>query len=331
MRKKPNPKLVGGFVLGALAIVVAGVLIFGSVRFFAKKLTYVLYFDGSVKGLSIGSPVLLKGVEIGTVNDIKVHFNAEDLSIRTPVFVDIEPDRVSEISGVSVSAMALEGSGTQEIVNQLVLRGLRARLELASFVTGRLVIAFDFHPNTPVHLVGLDKERPELPTIASGMEELSRSIEKLPLEQLFNKAVRAVDGFDRLVNSPDLHASISSLNRTLRDSGKLARNLDRRLEPTATNLEETLTDTRKLLKNVDGKVTQVTSSLERTLKSTDAAAVQIEKTFGAVADVVGKNGSLIYQLTDMLSEVTATARSIRNLTDYLERHPESVLAGKTGS
>jgi len=85
MSKQANMALIGGFVVGALALVFAGVMVFGSGKFLQETANYVLYFDGSLKGLNVGSPVVWKGVKIGSVTDIQLQADAVDLTIQDPV------------------------------------------------------------------------------------------------------------------------------------------------------------------------------------------------------------------------------------------------------
>jgi paraquat-inducible protein B len=74
MGRRSNPTLIGAFIVGAVALIVIGLLVFGRGQLFTEKRTYVLYFDGSVKGLNVGAPVDFQGVKIGSVTDIKVQY-----------------------------------------------------------------------------------------------------------------------------------------------------------------------------------------------------------------------------------------------------------------
>jgi paraquat-inducible protein B len=94
MGRRANPTLIGAFIVGAAGLVVMGLLIFGRGQLFSEKRTYVLYFDGSVKGLHVGAPVDFQGVKVGTVTDIKVQVIPQTNEVRTPVYIQIETDRV---------------------------------------------------------------------------------------------------------------------------------------------------------------------------------------------------------------------------------------------
>jgi paraquat-inducible protein B len=344
MSKRANKTLIGVFVVGAVALAVISVLIFGSGHFFTERLTYVCYFQGSVKGLNIGAPVLFRGVRVGTISDISIESDPETLSIKIPVFIELEPKRFGE-TGPSKNPKAN--------LQRLIKAGLRAQLELQSLVTGQLMIELDFHPNTPVKLVGNETGYPEIPTIRSGMEELTKTIEKLPLEELANKLTEAISGIERTVNSPEIKEIIKTLAETLQDLDKLVNNLDSRIEPLASGLEETIEDYGKLARDVNekveplasgvdkvlkdtqdlvqgagGQIVPLASSIKKTIQLTDAALVQARQTLESLEGSAGKDSPVFYDLTNTLKELAAAARSIRNWASYLERHPEALIRGK---
>ncbi len=347
MSKQANKTMIGGFVVGAVALVVAVVLIFGSGRFLTERLTYVLHFEGSVKGLNIGSPVLFRGVKVGTVKNIRIQVESDLVSVLIPVLIDLEPKRFGNPRRSEDPKANLE---------RLIKAGLRARLELQSLVTGQLMVELDFHPDKPIKLVGNESEYPEIPTIQSGIQELAETIEKLPLDELANKLTSAISGIEKAVNSPEVSEIIINLNKTLKETkrlvrninshieplassldetikeyGKLARDVDEQVEPLASGVDKVLKDTRKLIRNVDGQVTPLLSSVRNTAKLADAALVQAEQTLSTIEGVAGKDSAVVFQLTNMMKELSSAARSIRNWASYLERHPEALIRGKSGS
>ena len=307
MSKQANKTLIGAFVVGAVALAVAGVAIFGSGKLFTKVNKYVLYFDGSIKGLNIGAPVIFKGVKIGSVTDIKVRVEGKHLdNIRTPVFVEIESDRISKSSADPELQKFIATAETGKVMDILVKRGMRAQLEMQSLVTGQLSIALDFHPDTPIALIGGDPKYMEIPTIPSTMEALTKTIEELPLKDLVDKAMLTVEGIERLVNSPDLKGSISALHETLQNVNKLVQNVDREVKP-------------------------LMSSVEETSEAASAALEQAEKSLALTENVLAEDSPTLNELNKALRDISAAARSISTLADYLQRHPESLLRGKGGS
>jgi paraquat-inducible protein B len=297
MSKKANPTVIGIFVVGAIAIIAAGVIVLGGGSFMKERVTFVMYFDGSIKGLNVGAPVVFRGVEVGAVEDIRLEFDPRTLMVHIPVFVEFHPERVTRLHGES---------NPRQNIEDLIERGLRAQLEMQSLVTGMLMIAVDFFPDTPARRLGRDADVPEVPTVPTTFQALSRTIEGLELEQLVEKIANAVDSFTELVNSPDLAASLKSLDATL-------------------------ADVRRLVTSVDGQVEPLVASINEASEATSVVMEQATKTLSEVDGVLAEDGAPRYELINVLQELTAAARSIRVVAEYLERHPEATIHGKPGS
>ncbi len=334
MTKKANPKLIGGFVLGAVALLTAGIMIFGSGRFFQKSQKYVLFFETDVKGLTVGAPVTLKGVTIGSVTEVRVLFDRELLRFRTPVYIEIFPDSVTEIEkseGTIVRDLTDEARGTQQMVDLFIQRGLRGVLQLQSLVTGKLQVALEFKRGTPVYLEGLDPNVPEIPTVPSEMQQLISKLEDLKLDDLVEKAAHAVSSIDKLVSSAELEDAVKSLDQTLKDFGKLARNADREVVALSNSAQVALKDARKLVRNVDSQVPRLSDNAVDTLKAAESALNEAENLLVKVdEEIIGERAALRYQLVVTLEELSQAARSIRLLAEFLEQRPDALIRGKAG-
>lgn len=343
MSKPVSKSLIGGFVLGALALVVAGVVILGSGRIFSERNEGVLYFDGSVKGLSIGSPVMFRGVKIGSVTRISFRFDPVTLKTQIPVFIQTEPERIERTGPLREPEQTLK---------LLVEKGLRAQLETQSFVTGQLMIALDFHPEEPARFEG-DGSKLEIPTIPSSMEQLTKTLQNLPLEELVNKATSAVTGIDRLLNAPELTESIATLNQNLKDIQKLLNEVNGQITPIGSAVQDTVRDAQRLVRSVEGRIGPIGSSLQKTLEDTrklvrdvnkgvDPLYVEIleviqqagnamkmaEASIAELGSGTGRDSELMVGLADSFSEFEKAARAVRGLTEYLEKNPEALLRGK---
>lgn len=352
MGKKVNPTIIGAFVAGAVVLAVAGVMIFASGKFLTETQKWVMYFDGSIKGLNVGAPVTFRGVKVGSVTEIRVTVDPRDMSIRTPVIIELAADRFTLVGG-GTAQFSEERRGAE----QLIKRGLRAQLALQSLVTGQLGVELDFHPDEPVRLAGIESAYPEFPTIPSSMEELTKTIENIPLEDLTKATLHAIQGIDRLVHAPEVKQLLRSLRDAVADVRTLVRNVDdnvvaplgpgiastadaahgtleearETLSAVRSSLEETLVEFRRLVRNVDSRVAPLASTIEDTSEAARAALVQGKKALSTIDDVAGERSPLRYDLRNTLQELSAAARSLRVLADYLERHPEALLAGKGGS
>ncbi len=185
---------------------------------------------------------------------------------------------------------------------------------MQSLITGKLLIEIDFFPGTPVNLKNINKSYTEIPTIPSTASKIGRALDKLDLEAVQKKLESALDGIAKLTNNPDLAASIGHLKETLRDARKLVNRVDRQVDPLAQDTKKTVNDIGKLARNLDGRVGGVSDSLDKTLSS--------------VRGVISEDSPLIVELQNTLKEISAMSRSIRELADYLEQHPETLIRGK---
>jgi paraquat-inducible protein B len=352
MGKKANPAVIGAFVVGAMALVIAGLVVFGGGRFLRDTAAFVLYFDESVKGLNLGAPVTFNGVRVGRVTDILVVVDRMQNRIQTPVFIELEARRFTDAAGGKFK-FRMDDSGGKLMIQQ----GLRAQLELQSFVTGQLVVAMDFHPGTPVRMTGLTPDMEELPTIPSSTEKLTRTLENIPIEEISQAILRTVNDIDGFVSSPELKETVPLLNAALKQVQQLARNVDREVGPLAARLDatlesaqgavgdvrtlvrrldsqtvpllnDTLRDADSLARHIDGQVGPVAEGLVKTLETAQALLERSRHAVASVDEAVADGSPLRHELTRSLRELSAAARSIRHLSEYLERHPDAVVFGK---
>jgi len=297
MSERPGATLIGIFVVGAVALAVAGVLLFGSGRFLRSGVTYVAYFEGSVKGLEVGAPVLFRGVRVGEVSDIKMEFNLKDLSVRIPVFLECNTSLLTKVSG---------RQDPHEFFERMVKSGLKAQLQMQSIVTGKSIVALDFYPDMPVVLVSKDNKVPEIPTIPTTVERLSKTLEGIPMKELAAKLMSTVDGLERLVRSPEITKSLRSVDETMRD-------------------------VRTLLTQVDSEIKPLGAGVNETARAATETMKRVDRVLDMVEGILSDDSPPRYELDNTLKELTRAARSMRLLADYLQEHPESLLHGKGSS
>jgi paraquat-inducible protein B len=321
MSKHANPTVIGAFVVGAVILAVTAILLLGSGDLFVQKPRFVLYFKGSVKGLNVGSPVNFRGVNIGTVTNIQLVMGETGSDIRIPVTIEINPVnfiRSDQMIGQMTESRKKKLAG-------LIDAGMRAQLQLQSLLTGQLFIQLDFYPGTPVDLVG-DDRYPEIPTIPTPIEKITRKLEDFPVEQVMNNIISTSEGLNKLVNSPELHHSIQSLNETLENINRLVKSPE--LQKSIASLHSALDDLGSLARTVDSRVEPLSSELHATLNETRLAMSQARDTLESAQYLVSDQ-KLLFALDNALAEITSAARSVRDLTDFLERQPQSILRGKS--
>jgi len=183
---------------------------------YVQKRPWLLYFDGSVRGLAVGAPVELQGIQIGEVTEITLEFDWEKLAFRIPVIIELESGRIQFVGKQKVDK--LRG------MDILVEKGLRAQLQKGSLLTGQLLVSLNIHPDAPPAKINWEGRYPELPTIPTAMEEITsgvtRIVEKLdtiPLEQI----------------GKDLQQTMANLTKTTAELEKLIQKLDANVAPAA--------------------------------------------------------------------------------------------------
>ena len=346
MSKQASKTVIGGFVVGALILVIVGVLVFGSGRFFKKTTDFVVYFEGSVNGLYVGAPVVFRGVKIASVKSITLHANLKTMKAKIPVVVEIVPDKFEVSEGTR--------GDTHKNLPRLIEKGLRAQLTMESFVTGNLMIELDFYPGKPVRLVENITEYPEIPTVPSAFDQITKKLKTLPIEEIFNKLTSAIGGVEKIVNSPKIEQIFRNIHLAVLDARKLVQNADKQIEPLSGNTQGALRDARKLpkdfntqmkplisdirvavgdygklAKGMDRHIEPLANRLDKTQKTAQAAMVQARKTLAALETSLDEESPLIYDLETTLREISAMARSFRLLADYLKRHPNALIMGKS--
>jgi paraquat-inducible protein B len=338
MSKEVNRIAIGGFVAGGIGLAVLAILVFGSGKFFQQKSTQVMFFEGSVKGLNVGAPVKFRGVDIGEVTKIQVTINPEDLEFYVPVYVDIFRNRMSMLGGGQ-----LERFDNKESINSLVNdMGLRAQLQLQSMLTGQLFINYDFYPDTPIKKVGLEKKVYEVPTIPTTLQMLTETLEQIVAEirkanfqELVENIAQTAKGANELMNSADLRESAANLNVAAKDMQQFIKNADAlavkvnaRFDSIAGSFESTMDDTRKMVNSIDRHVDPLVSDIQGTLAAAESSFAKAEKLLTEAQKLISQNSQLRQEIMVTLESMADASRSLEELTEYLQRHPEAIVTGK---
>lgn len=260
---------------------------------YLHKDRYLMYFEGSVRGLKVGAPVMLHGIKIGQVLDVQLQFSVEDLHFRIPVLIELEPDRIEVIGDVT-------GLETQDVVARLVDKGMRGQLKSSSLLTGQLFVDLDFHPKAQPATITDQGAYQVLPTVAAPLDAIGTkanqildTLQGLPLEEIGNDLRDTIKGAKEIANSKELERSIAELELALKQVHETARDLNKDVVP---------------------PLSLALKQAQVTLKSLD--------------EVVAPDSAFYLEIKRMLREISAAARSVRGFADYLERHPEALIKGK---
>jgi len=245
---------------------------------------WLLIFEQSVRGLSVGAPVEMHGIKVGEVVSLELKYDVKKQNFLVPVVVAIEPERIRGVAENTFQSTAENPDpGLKWLVEQ---RNLRAQLKTGSMLTGQLLVDLAFQPRAAKAKLVYEDGYPVVPTIGGSLEQIQESvaritsrIEKIPFEQI----------------GSELQQVLVEAKVTLKQAGEFAGKLN---NETAPQLKTTLDELQKTLVELQG--------------------------------TVGKDSPLNYNAKKTLEELTLTLRSLRELTETLERKPESLLFGKGG-
>jgi len=305
MSKQANKTVIGIFVVGAIALAIVGILILGSGKFFRQTFKAVCYFDGSVGGLNVGAPVVFRGVKVGSVVDIVLRFDRKDLNFKIPVYIEMDPNKIV--------ATGPEPKELGENLKLLIDGGLRAQLEMQSFVTGQMQVGLDFYPNKPANFTKsrFDTETPEIPTIPTPFQELAKKVEQIPIDQIIKDFQSTLKGIEKVANSPEIEKSLQSISRAAAEAKGLIQTVNAKVGPTFSKIDVAVTDVQKLVRNVDDKVGPLATTVDDTVKDVRKLLVTVNQEIQPVSAGVQETLKEAQKLLrDIDGKATALASSL---------------------
>jgi paraquat-inducible protein B len=273
---------------------------------YASKLRFVMFFEDSVRGLNVGAPVEFKGIKVGSVIDVRLEHDEKNSKFRIPVLVELEPERIMERGALMKKAPA-------EAFQALIKRGLRARLQTGSLLTGQLYVDLDMHPKTPLRLLAEGRREAELPTIQGNVEQMTTTmrgvlekLDQVDFVSIGKELEGTLKGANSFTNGREIDGSLSDLSASLASVRSILRKIDSRAEPLTENLDKALIAARGALEKSQNTLTLVDGVLDPESPSHDS-------------------------MMRLARELSATARSVRTLVDMLERNPQSLILGRKPS
>jgi paraquat-inducible protein B len=324
MSQRANPTLIGAFVLGAAIIAVGAIVFFGSSNLFAKKQDFVTYFNQSVNGLGIGSNVKYKGVTVGKVTVLQLQFQGQDQPPLVKVGYEINTDNLRNKFGLQLAI------GNPEFHKRAVASGFRAKLDFESLISGQLYIALDFYKGAvPAVLHPQADDVLEIPPLPSDIDTILANL---------TKAIGNLGSVDYSALAKDLHEVLVSVTKGINSLqldklgnsvGNAANSISNlangeQVKSALVSVRQSFDELTTTLKNLDPSI----KDLGPTLDAAKSALANLQKSTAELAILLKPDSSLRYQLDNSLSQISAAAVSIQELSDFLHRHPNSLIFGR---
>jgi len=338
---KSKATLIGAFIIGAIALV-AFALIFLTPLLRAGRATPVIFnFDAGVTGLQLGAPITFRGVKVGEVTGIRAAYDPANKQFLFPVEGRLT-ERV-EIIGRQERGMTEQqlAAVRSEVVERF---GLRARLEVISFVTGLQRVQLDFEPGTQMDL---HESAPsgwwEIPTLPSRTQELEEFLTGLPVGEIVNDLRVVLENVNDLLGPTDgkerrnVRDMLAAATGALAQVEKSMPRVTSSLENTASAARQTFAAGTLTLEQVrltaaaaEKRVNTVADAINRIAESGDKTLDSTRQTMRNIENLTSENSPLVYELNTALKELAAAARSIRLLATELEKRPDALLRGRPG-
>jgi len=359
---RTHPRLVGAFVLGAVALVLGAVLALSSGDWFERRERFSVYFPGSsVRGLHKGAAVTFRGIKVGEVAEVAALATGQPSpAIQIEVVIEFKGQVVQAPPGVALPFAGLSGP---ELAKEFTARGFRGRLMSQSLLTGQKYIDFEILPDEPARISGVRPRYPELPTTPTAMEKLGNKVEDftskladLPLDQMLENLQKTLESARGLLESPDLRGALAGARRTteklpatiedLREAlrslrallesadlegaiGGTRRSMDA-LRPALEDARQTLAEMRRLSASLDTEVKGTASQAAETARKLRETLDRAERSLAQFDDLASGTDQTRMQASRSLEELSRTLASLRELAEYLQRHPEALVQGKPG-
>ncbi len=320
MSERTDNTLLGAFVLGGITITIALLVYVLGSGINQSTQRVVMVFDGSVKGLTIGAPVALRGVSIGQVTDIRVLFgedNAVNLLMEVEAVLDT-PKFLRE----------RQGQKMDELEPELFAEGLRAQLNTQSLLTGLLYVELDFFPGSPIIKRYKRKGMLEIPTIPSTRERLLSRFNDFDLPKLAGDIQVVASSVREFTENPEFKNLPNNVNRALSDTSALAEQLSETLATLSPQLLQTLSNVDRMTQSMAESLPAIEAEITRSLGQLELTLASFATTSDQLRMTLAPESPLLFTLDATLREVMRASRSINDLARSIEEQPQSLLLGR---
>jgi paraquat-inducible protein B len=321
MSKKANPAVIGIFIFVGLILLIGGLLLFTSSKLFTPSAKFIVYFESSLSGLTEGAPVKYRGVTIGSVYRVMIRYNQATNDMAMPVLFEVQEDLVRK---------RLVGPTVFHNIHNLgeeIRKGMRARLETESLVTGVLYIELEREETPPPAVYHqLEPIYPEIPSRPTEIQKLLKNLTSLDLSGLVQKASALITRADTILAGVRIDEITGSLTNVLGSANRVVTTPD--LTNAFTSLKLALDQARDLVDHVNNRVDPLANGVTNTLGQLDQTLVQARGAMRNLRDVLAADSVLRNELNVALDHVAEAGQSISALAEYLHNHPNALLTGR---
>jgi len=271
--------------------------------FFGPSVMFATRFTGSAAELHGGAPVKLDGMPVGQVCTVSLQYDPQQQRMTVPVTFALYPKQFGIHTGANQSRSST--AVLDKMMAQLVDRGLRAQLTSSSLLLGGKEISLVMAGKAGGQILRTAANIPEIPAVSGGgfteliasINRISSKINNIPLEDIGQNLKKLSARLNALAASPEIRESLAHMDKTLGNAQAITGSLRGRILPTVISIR----------------------------KTADAAAVMAK----TITRITGGGPDTQEDLQHLVAELTRTARAVRSLANYLNRHPEALIQGRS--
>lgn len=267
-------------------------------------LTYVTYFPGPVRGLAAGTPVQMRGVQVGHVREVRLRYLDQTATLDTPVVLEIDP-RLLQLDVTPTTTREELRARMDGVLAKLVQKGMRATLSTSLVLPGASAVSLDVVAAPGTGRLATNVDPPIIPAAQTSngidaalgaVNDIAARVRSLPIEEIAGHLRNTAARLDTLVHDPALDQSLQRLNRSLADVEKITATASKNVDP-------------------------IVASLRNAASAAEEAAKSAQQ-------LVGSAPKQNYDIGELVKELTRAAEAVRGLASYLEEHPDSLLKGR---
>jgi paraquat-inducible protein B len=313
--------VVGAFVLGGIVLGLAAIVLFGNLSLFNPSQQAAVVFEGSIAGLSVGAPVTFRGVRVGAVDSVGIEVDPKTQVAYIPVTLRLTPNRAAGVRRSTAGEIDLP---------DLIKRGLRAELNVQSFVTGQSQIDLDFAPSVPAVLHPDITSLPEIPVQQSTLQRAAQQLSQLPLRELADDTVATLNSLRGLSEKldHDLPPLVESLKTTSEHSTQMVDTTAQAVRDLQGRLDATLDAISQAAKTGDQQLTQRGTDLHTLLAASDQTMRQVRDLLTDARSLTSERAAARVNLESTLRDLAVAAASLRGFANDVEHNPQLLLTGR---
>jgi paraquat-inducible protein B len=272
---------------------------------YQHKVAAVAYFQSSVAGIGRGTPVTIFGMQVGEVTNVKLLIDPKAGTARVRIGMELQPERVFSSNEFS---QTFDPMG---VLQRMVDSGLRVSIASSNIITGQKEIALTIEPDAPKAQLTREGNAIVLPdSDGSGdpftaLSSITAKLSAIPFQQIGDNLNKLLVTSNNTLGGEQVKKALASLSTTLQSVQTLVENTNRGLQPTLKQLPV------------------MTANLNATLRGANQTLSQFSRSYGG-------NSDFSRSVAVLLAQADSALRSIKDLTDFLDRHPEALILGRSG-